>query len=131
MTSILIYATGECCLFSFVRISEFLPLIKRGGKKLHWLLLITKSQLQTIDLFFLKNTTHLARGNNLVVSLEEVTSTHNRILLESYSLGSTACRTRKKSYNGDLFMYSHVKHFWYNPNQTGYEWTKFGYETAR
>ena len=28
-------------------------------------------------------------------------------------------------------MYSHVKHFWYNPNQTGYEWTKFGYETAR
>ena len=131
MASILIYATGECCLFSLVRISEFLPLIKRGGKKLHWLLLITKSQLQTIDLFFLKNTTHLARGNNLVVSLEEVTSTHNRILLESYSLGSTACRTRKKSYNGDLFMYSHVKHFWYNPNQTGYEWTKLGYETAQ
>ena len=28
-------------------------------------------------------------------------------------------------------MYSHVKHFWYNPNQTGYEWTKLGYETAQ
>ena len=95
MTSILIYATGECCLFSFVRISEFLPLIKRGGKKLHWLLLITKSQLQTIDLFYLKNTTQLARGNNLVVSLE-VTSTHNRILLESYSLDSTCLSYAEK-----------------------------------
>ena len=27
-------------------------------------------------------------------------------------------------------MYSHVKHFWYNLNQTGYEWTKLGYETT-
>ena len=96
MASILIYATGECCLFSLVRINEFLPLIKRGGKKLHWLLLITKSQLQTIDLFYLKNTTHLARGNNLVVSLEEVTSTHIRILLESYSLDSTCLSYAEK-----------------------------------
>ena len=27
-------------------------------------------------------------------------------------------------------MHSHVKHFWYNLTQTGYEWTKFGYETT-
>ena len=64
--------------------------------------------------------------NNLVVYLKEVTGTQNRILLESYSLTPLACRARKRSYNGDLFMHSHVKHFWYKPTQTGYEWTKSG-----
>ena len=36
-----------------------------------------------------KNVTYQALSNNLVVYPEEVTSTHNGILLESYSLDST------------------------------------------
>ena len=71
--------------FPLLELANLLPLITRRGKKLHWLSFLTKSQANN-RLFYLKNTTHLVLGNNLVVSLKEVTSTHNRILLESYSL---------------------------------------------
>ena len=74
--------------FPLFELANLLPLITRRGKKLHWLSFLTKSEANN-RLFYLKNNTHLVLGNNLVVSLKEVTSTHNRILLESYSLYST------------------------------------------
>ena len=96
MASILIYATCEC-LFSFVRISEFITFNNKERQNITLVVIVNKVTSANNRLFYQKkNTTHLTRGNNLVVYLTEVTSAHNRILLESYSFYSTCLSHTEK-----------------------------------